>query len=329
MAKLPVTFACGPYDRMEALHLGEVQPEGIDLRYIPIRSSPEIFARMAKTRSFDVSEMSLAHYMVSRIRGDFPYVAIPVFPSRLFRHGYIFVHSGAGIKSPKDLEGRRVGVQEYRQTAGVWVRGILQHEYGVDLDTIRWLEGGVNVPRKPDDEMDLRPIPEINLELIAAGRTLNDMLATGEIDAYFGARRPDALVAGGSVVRLFPDHREQERAYYRKTKIHPVMHTVVIRRDLFDREPWMAESLYKACEESKAWVLKEMRHSGAQRFMLPWMFDELAEMDELFGGNPWPYGLEANRHLLEAFVQYLAEQRFIEQTVPIEDLFAPIVSWSE
>lgn len=329
MGKLPLTFACGPYDRMEALHQGIVQPEGIELRYIPIRSSPEIFARMAKSHSFDASEMSLSHYLVTRIRHGFPFVAIPVFPSRVFRHGYIYINTKAGISAPKDLEGKRVGVQEYRQTAGVWVRGILQHEFGVDLDTISWFEGGVNTPRRPDDVMDLRPIPDIPLQLIPEDRTLNDMLAAGEIDAYFGARRPLALDRGDNVARLFPDYRELERAYYRKTRIHPIMHTVVIREDLLREQPWVAESLYKACEDSKAWVLREMQHSGAQRFMLPWLFDEMADMFELFDGNPWPYGLEANRHTLEAFMQYLVEQRFIETAVPIDEMFAPIVSWSE
>ncbi len=329
MNKLPLTFACGPYDRMEALHQGIVQPEGIDLRYLPITSSPAIFARMAKTRSFDAAEMSLAYYLVARIRDDFPFVAIPVFPSRVFRHGYIYVNSSAGIAGPKDLAGKRVGVQEYRQTAGVWIRGILQHEFGVDLDTISWFEGGVNAPRAADEVMDLRPTRDLRLQLIPEDRTLNDMLAAGEIDAYFGARRPLALDRGDNVARLFPNYRELERAYYRKTGHHPIMHTVVIREELFQDQPWVAESLYKACEDSKAWVLREMQHSGAQRYMLPWLFDEMADMFELFDGKPWPYGLEANRHSLEAFMGYLVEQGFIETAAPIEDLFAPIVSWSE
>ena len=192
MARLPLTFACGPYDRMEALSLGVIQPEGIDLRYIAIQSPPEIFARMVKTRSFDAAEMSLAHYIVSRIRGSFPFVAIPVFPSRVFRHGYVFINRHAGIVAPKDLEGRRIGVQEYRQTAGVWVRGILADEYGIDLAGVRWLEGGVNTPRKPDDDMDLRPVRPLALELIPADRTLNDMLEAGGIDAHFRAPRADA-----------------------------------------------------------------------------------------------------------------------------------------
>jgi 4,5-dihydroxyphthalate decarboxylase len=329
LTKLPITFACGPYDRMEALNLGIIQPEGIDLRYIAIQSSPEIFARMIKTRSFDVAEMSLAHYFIMRTHGEFPYMAIPVFPSRVFRHGYIFVNKHAGISTAKDLEGKRIGVQEYRQTAGVWVRGILQHEFGVDLDSVKWIEGGVNEPRAPDDDMDLRPTRDLSLEIIPGDRTLNDMLEAGEIDAYYGARRPNALDSGQNVVRLFPDYRELEKDYYRKTGFHPIMHTVVIREELFREHPWMAESLYKACEASKAWAMQQMKYSGAQRLMLPWLFNEIAEMEELMGKNAWAYGLEANRPILEAFMQYLVDQHFLEGPAPIDDLFAPIISWSE
>jgi 4,5-dihydroxyphthalate decarboxylase len=314
---------------MEALSLGIIQPEGIDLRYIGIQSPPEIFARMVKTRSFDVAEMSMAHYFISRLRGEFPYMAIPVFPSRVFRHGYIFVNKNAGISTAKDLEGKRIGVQEYRQTAGVWVRGILQHEFGVDLDTVKWFEGGVNESRAPDEHMDVRPAQTLSLEIIPADRTLNDMLEAGEIDAYFGARRPEAFDNGQNVARLFPNYRELEKDYYRKTGFHPIMHTVVIREELFQEHPWMAESLYKACEDAKAWAVKQMKFSGAQRVMLPWLFDEIAEMEELMGKNAWAYGLEANRPILEAFMRYLVDQHFLEKPAPIDDLFAPIISWSE
>lgn len=329
MPRLPLTMACGPYDRMEALAQGHVRPEAIDLRYIAIQSPPEIFARMIKTGSFDVAEMSLAHYMIMRTRGEFPFVAIPVFPSRVFRHGFIFINKNAGIREPKDLQGKRVGVQEYRQTAGVWVRGTLQHEYGVDLRTLKWFEGGVNEPRPPDAEMDLRPLGGISIELIPPDRTLNDMLEAGEIDAYFGARRPGALDRGRNVTRLFSDYRQREKEYYRRTGFHPIMHTLVIREDLYRREPWVPESLYKACDESKRWMLRQMRFSGAQRFMFPWLHDEIAEMDELMGPIPWPYGVEANRAMLEAFNGYLVEQGFLERTLPIEELFTPIINWTE
>jgi 4,5-dihydroxyphthalate decarboxylase len=329
VARIALTMACSPYDRMEALAQGLVQPEGIDLRYLAIQSPPEIFARMIKTQSFDVAEMSLAHYSIMRTRGQFPFVAIPVFPSRLFRHGFIFVNRNAGIAEPRGLEGRRVGVQEYRQTAGVWIRGILQHEYGVDLRSITWVEGGVNEARQPDHEMDLRPIGELKLEMIGPERTLSEMLEAGEIDAYFGARRPAAFDKGRNVVRLFPDYRAREKDFYRRTGFHPIMHTLVIRADLYEEHPWVPESLYKACRESKAWALKQMRFSGAQRSMLPWLYDEIAEMDELMGPDPWPYGLKANRKMLEAFQGYLVEQHFMEAAKPIDELFTPIVEWAE
>lgn len=329
MKKLPLTMACGPYDRMEGLRDGTIQPEGIDLRYIPIQSSPEIFARMIKTNSFDIAEMSLAHYLIMRSRGEFPFVAIPVFPSRVFRHGYIYINRNAGISGPKDLEGKRVGVQEYRQTAGVWVRGILQHEYNVDLLTIHWVEGGVNTPRAEDEDMDLRPVRELSLEIIPADRTLNDMLESGEIDAYYGARRPDALDNGENVDRLFPDYRAQEKAYYEKTGFHPVMHTLVMPEELYREHPWVPESLLKACEASKKLAIENMRYSGAQRLMLPWLFDEIAEMQALMGDNAWAYGIERNRPLLEAFMGYLVEQAFLEKPSPIDEMFTPIVGWSE
>jgi 4,5-dihydroxyphthalate decarboxylase len=329
MSLLPLTLACGPYDRMEALWQGIVRAEGIALRYLAIQSPPEIFARMIKTRSFDVAEMSLAHYSIMRTRGEFPFVAIPVFPSRVFRHGYIFINKNAGIKGPADLRGRRIGVQEYRQTAGVWVRSILRHDHGVDLDSIAWVEGGVNEPRQADHEMDLRPVGELKLEMIGPERTLNDMLEAGEIDAYFGARRPAAFDKGRNVVRLFPDYRAREKDFYRRTGFHPIMHTLVIREELYRENPWVPESLFKACQEAKAWALRQMRFSGAQRGMLPWLYDEIAEMDELMGPDPWPYGLRANRKLLQTFQSYLVEQHFIAAARPVEELFTPIVEWSE
>ena len=307
MAKLPITMACGPYDRMEALNLGVIQPEGIDLRYIAIQSPPEIFARMIKSDSFDVAEMSMAHYLISRIRGDFPYIAIPVFPSRVFRHGFVFINSKSGITSAKDLEGKRIGVQEFRQTAGVWVRGILHSEFGVNLDRVNWLEGGVNTPRAPDPDMDIRPKHGLSLSVIPENRCLNEMLEMGEIDAYFGARRPQSLDTGQNVDRLFPNYRELEKGYYKKTGIHPIMHTLVIREEVYDKNRWIAESLFKACEEAKTWAIQQMRFSGAQRFMLPWLHDEIEEMLSLMGKKAWAYGVESNEVTLNTFMQFLID----------------------
>ena len=321
MPPLRITLACGPYDRTEALRTGLIQPEGIDLTYVAIQSPPEIFARMLTNEAFDVSEMSMAHSLIHRGKGDFPFVALPVFPSRMFRHGYIFVNTRAGIRRPKDLEGRRIGVPEYSQTAAVWIRGLLQHEYGVDLSTLTWVSGGVNAPGRPDALVNWPEgvtIAKIN------DRALNDLLLEGEIDALIGARRPAALGKDARVDRLFPDYRALEREYYAKTKLFPVMHTVVIREAFYREHRWIAESLFKAFAAAKAWCLEQLRFSSSLRYTLPWLHAELDEMAEVFGADPWPYGLEANRHVLTTFVQYLVEQRLLARPLVLEELFVPL-----
>ena len=244
MADRPLTIACGPYDRMEAIRTGDVRIEGIDPTYVAIQSPPEIFARMVKTGSFDVAEMSTSYYLIQRAKGGFPFIALPVFPSRLFRHGFVFINTNAGIARPEDLAGKRIGVQEYRQTAAVWIRGILRNEFGVDLDGVQWLEGGVNVSRRPDTDFDLRPAKPISIETIAPGAMLSDMLAAGEIDALLGARRPASLGRHADVARLLPDYRAREREYFQRTGIFPIMHTLVMREDLFRERPWVAERLW-------------------------------------------------------------------------------------
>lgn len=328
MPNLKLSVGCGPYDRTEALRSGIVQPEGIDLTYVPVQSPPEVFARMIKNHAFDFSEMSTSMYLTLRAKGEFPFIALPLFPSKVFRHGYIFINTDSGIRTAKDLEGKRVGVPEYRQTAAIWIRGILQHEYGVDLDTIHWFEGGANAPREPD-VLDLRPDRDIDIAFIGPEKTLNGMLEAGEIDAMIGARRPFSLDTSPHVARLFPDYREVEKAYYRKTGIFPIMHTLVVDEALYREHPWVAESMYKAFEEAKQWCLEQMRFSGTIRYTLPWLFADLDEMTEVFGPDPWAYGLEANRSTLEALVQYLHEQRFLAERPALEDMFVPIVTSNE
>jgi 4,5-dihydroxyphthalate decarboxylase len=322
MTTLRLSLACGPYDRTEALRTGAVRPEGIDLVYVPIQSPPEIFSRMVSNRAFDVSEMSCAHALIRRGQNDFPFVALPVFPSRMFRHGYIFVNAEAGIRKPEDLRGKRIGVPEYSQTAAIWIRGLLQHEFGVSLETIRWFSGGVNAPGRPDVLVNL-PDAEVSITRVK-DRTLNDMLVDGQIDALIGARKPAAFGRDPRVQRLFPDYREREQDYYRKTGIFPIMHTVVIKEELYREHPWIAESLYKAFVQSKEICAAAMRFSSALRYMLPWLHADLEELSEIFGPDPWPYGLEANRHVLTTLVQYLVEQRLLRRTLPLEELFVPL-----
>ncbi|MBI3975369.1 MAG: ABC transporter substrate-binding protein [Armatimonadetes bacterium] len=327
MATLRLTLACGPYDRTEALRDGVVRPEGIDLIYVPIQSPPEIFARMVSNQSFDAAEMSCAHYLIHRGKGEFPFVALPVFPSRMFRHGYIFVNASAGIRTPQDLEGKRVGVPEYSQTAAVWIRGLLADEYGVRPETVHWYAGGVNAPGRPDALVNLPEAP-VSITRVA-DRTLNDMLAAGDLDALIGARKPAAFGRDPRVQRLLPNYKELEQAYYRTTGIFPIMHTVVLREPLYKEQPWIAESLYKAFVQAKEWCLAQMRFSSALRYTLPWLHADLEEMAEVFGGDPWPYGLEPNRTTLETLVRYLVEQRLLREPLALEEVFAPIMVVSE
>jgi 4,5-dihydroxyphthalate decarboxylase len=324
---LRLSLACGPYDRTEALRTGVVRPEGIDLVYVPIQSPPEIFSRMVTTECFDVSEMSCSLYFIRRSRGDFPFVALPVFPSRMFRHGFVFVSRESGIESPKHLEGKRVGVPEYSQTAAVWIRGILQDEYGVDWRTCRWYTGGVNGIGRPDALVEW-PRQPLAIERVY-DRTLNDMLVAGEIDALIGARIPKALGRDPRVARLFPDYRRVEQDYYRRTGIFPIMHTVVVRESVYRDHPWVVHSLYKAFVASKAWCLEQMRFSGALRYTLPWLHTEIEEAERVLGADPWPYGLEPNRTTLETLGRYVVEQGFVDRVLPLEELFAPVAVVNE
>ncbi len=324
MSDLRLSFACGTDDRMEALRNGVVAVDGIDLDYIEIKAPREIFDRMVQNHEFDVSEMSSAEYVVMRARGDNPFVGLPVFPSKCFRHGFICINRNAGIATPKDLEGRRIGTPLYTQSAAIYIRGDLQHEYGVDLDTIHWVQGAVEKPGSHGHPEPPELLEPVDMEINTGDSSLSELLAAGEIDAILGSRLPTNLGVHADVVRLFPDYRAVERDYYRRTRIHPIMHLVVIRREVYDANPWIAASLWRAFEAAKAWALDEMRFSGAQRYMLPWLYPDLDEIDELFGGDPWPYGVEANRPTLEAYVRYMVDQKFIAEAMPIESLFLPV-----
>ncbi len=324
MGDLTLTIACGPYDRTEALRSGAVKPEGIDLTYIAIQSPPEIFSRMIDFRSFDASEMSLSGYLQMRASGQDDFTAIPVFPSRVFRHGFIFVRDA--IKEPKDLEGTIVGVPEYWQTAAVWIRGILQHEYDVDLSTVEWREGGVDVPLSPEENQARKNMSGFRPQMLAAGECLSEQLAKGKIDAVIGARRPASVGKTLGLRRLFPNYREVEKEYFQRTEIFPIMHTLVVRTEIYERHPWVAESLYKAFSEAKKACLSQMHFTGTIRYTLPWLFADLEEIDDTFGGDPWPYGYPANAKVLVTFASYLHEQGFVQEQIDPSIHFAPILA---
>jgi 4,5-dihydroxyphthalate decarboxylase len=321
--RLTLTFACGRYDRTAALRAGDVTIDGIDLNYVPIDAPRELFDRVAGGE-FDLSELSSSEFISMAGRGDCPFVALPVFPSRVFRHGFIFINTRVGIRAPEDLAGKRIGVPLYTQTAAIWIRGHLAHEYGVNLETIRWVQGAVEksgghgAPKVPPL---LQPA---NIETNQTKHSLGELLARGDIDALIGSRRPETLGHHPDVARLFPDYRSVERDFYKRTRIFPIMHLLAIRRAVYEKNPWITANLYRAFVAAKNFALERMRFSGSQSYMLPWQFADIDEIDEVFGGDPWPYGVEPNRPTLEALVRYMVEQHFIAQPIGVEKLFLPV-----
>lgn len=308
MATLPLTLAVGSYD-----HVRDLQPRGISLNTINLRIE-EIFFRFTRFREWDASEMSFGKIVALMADPDPGFICIPVFVSRVFRHSAIYVRKGSGIASPKDLEGKRVGVPEWAQTATIYVRGMLAHEYGVDLRSIAWTQAGVH---------DAGRIEKVKLHLppglrvtSAPERSLTDMLAKGDLDAVISARDP-----GGE--RMFPDYPAAEAAYFRKTRIFPIMHVVVLRRDVYERDRWIAMNLLQAFEEAKNLSLARAAEIGASATPVPWLADHTRRWREMAGEDFWPYGVEPSRPTLEAFLQYSFEQGICARHLRPEELFAP------
>jgi 4,5-dihydroxyphthalate decarboxylase len=321
MSKLPLSFACWNYDRVQSLIDGTVKPEGIDLNFLSMPVE-ETFFRMMRHQEFDVSEMSASSYLIARDRGFPKFTAIPVFPSRSFRHSGIYINVNSGIKEPKDLIGKRVGIPEYQVTASLFIRGNLQHEYGVHPSELRWFSGGQETPGRIDKlKVDLPP--EINIKPIGSDQTLNKMLEEGEIDALVCPRAPSCFVNGSpNVKRLFDDYASVEKEYFRKTGIFPIMHLVVIKDEILEKDPWVAQNLFKAFLEAKKVVYDNFKQNVALKVTLPWLADEVENTKRLMGEDFWPYGLEKNRTTLEALTTYSHEQGFIKTKPKLEDLFA-------
>lgn len=268
-----------------------------------------------------MSEFSSSEFVSRFARGDRALVALPVFPSRMFRHGYIYVNKRTGIRTPKDLEHKRVGLGLYTQTAAVWICGHLAHQYGVDLSTIRWVQGAIEKGGPHGSPAAPPLLKPAKIENNDSGRSLSELLAAGEIDALAGARHP---TPHPDVEPLFADARAVEKAFYRETRIFPIMHLVAIRRDRYERDPWIASSLYKAFVAARDIALANMRRPGAHAYMLPWIDHDVAEIADVFGEDLWPYGVEANRPTLTALVEYMTEQHLIAAPPAIEDLFVPL-----
>src|SRR4051812_31247201 len=319
---LRLSLACWDYDRTRALADGRVRPDGIDLVYLnqPVE---ETFFRMMRFAEFDASEMSLSSYVASLGQAEPRFIAIPAFPSRYFRHSCIFVSTKSGIRRPEELKGKRVGVPEYQMTAPVWIRGILSDEYGVKVTEYEHLAGGEEEPGRID-KLKIELPPSIRVRPIGATQTLAQMIAEAELDALVTARAPSTFYSRPDAVkRLFPDYVPAEREYYRRTKIFPIMHTVVIRRELYEKNRWIAQSLYKALEQSKSHAMELYRQTAAMPAMLPWLVAHVEEARREMGEDWWPYGVAANRPVLDTFLRYHHEQGLSKRRLQPEELFAP------
>jgi 4,5-dihydroxyphthalate decarboxylase len=315
--RLALTLAISDYDHVRDLASGVVRPQGIELTCLQLPVE-EIFFRFTAFREWHVSEMSMAKYSSLRAAEDPGLTAIPVFPSRVFRHSSFFVRRGGGIDRPEDLAGRRVGVPEWAQTAGVYARGVLVHEYGVGLDEVKWVQAGVNEPgRQEQAQLALPAGVELTVD---RERSLNDMLLAGELDAVISAHPPRDFRGGeGPIVHLIPDYVEREREWHRRTGIFPIMHIVALRRDVFDAHPWAAMELLKAFHAARERSVARLSELTASRFPLPWGNARAAEAREEFG-DPWPYGIAPNRTTLDAFLGFCHEQGITSRRLQPEDL---------
>jgi 4,5-dihydroxyphthalate decarboxylase len=305
---LPLTLAIHPYD-----HARNLRAAGIDLTVLELPIE-EIFFRFTRFREWDASEMSFAKTISLMSQPAPEIVPIPVFPSRVFRHSAIYIGERSGIKTPKDLEGRKVGIPEWAQTAGIYVRGLLQYEYGVDLARIQWHQAGVHQPGRVE-KVQLRLPAGVHITPVP-DKSLAQMLASGELDAVISARDP-----GGR--RLFENCQEIEEAYFRKTGIYPIMHVIVLRRDVYERDRWIAMNLFKAFGEAKRHSMERLVEIGLSHVPMPWLSEHARRWRDIAGEDFWPYGVEGNRATLEAYLQYCFEQGVAQRQLKVEELFAP------
>jgi len=328
MANLKITLACWNYDRTRGLMDGSIRPEGVDLTY-KMAFVAEIFERMVRNKEFEVSELGLTFYLRSLELENPPFIAIPVFPLRFFRHAAVFVNTASGIASPKDLVGKKVGeLLCYGHDAGVWSKGIFKDDYGVPTDSYTYYVG--NIDEHPLPKWDWLPFaapPSVQINQLRADQNLNAMLESGEIDALYSAICPPALLKGSpKVKRLFDNYKDVERDYFRRTSIFPIMHTVVIRRDVYEQNRWLAQSMCKAFQDAKDQCFKQYRMGDAFNsagMSVPWFTALREENQKLMGEDYWPYGLEPNRKVLETFLRYHYEQGILKRRYKLEDLFAP------
>ena len=318
-ARLHLTLASTDYDHVRDLVNGVVRAEGIVLTgfVLPVE---EIFFRFIKNREWDISEMSFGKFIGYASQGNSPFIGIPVFPSRVFRHSAFYVRTDRGIASPKDLEDKTVGIPEWAQTAGIYARGYLAESAGVDLRKIKWVQAGMNEAGR-EEKVEFKLPPGIQYSQ-RRDTSISAMLLSGEIDAAISARVPDAFsTSGGKIVRLYPDYRREEMAYHAATGIYPIMHVIALRRTLFERYPWVAMNLFKAFDQAKHRSLERIQDLTASRIPVPWAAAIAGEWSKNFGADPFPYGLEENRKTLAAFCRFAHDQGITAHRLEPDDLF--------
>lgn len=319
MSRLKLTLACQSSDRTRPILDGTVRIEGCDVT--PLAVDPEeIFHRAFRYHEFDIAELSLSTYSIMRARGDAPYVGIPVFPSRAFRHSAIYVRVGSTIRDPSDLNGKRIGVPDYQQTAGVWIRGILAEHHAFDPTSVTWVQGGQEqAGRTARIALDL-PV-RIKLEAAPEGRTLNQLLEAGELAAIISPRPPQTSEPNATQ-RLFVDYRAAEEDYFRRTRLFPIMHLVGIRAEIDRQSPWLAASLLKAFSEAKQICMAQLGMINFLRASLPWLPDDLVRVRALMGDDHWPYGFKANEACLDKFLSYAQADGLLTHPLAAADIIA-------
>jgi len=300
-----------------------VRPDGIELNFIAIDQPRPIFDRMSGGEEFDVAEYSSSEFTQRFARGDCQFVAIPVFPSIAFRLGFIAINRKSGINGPQDLAGKRIGVPLYTMTAAIFINGILINEFGVDLSNVHWVQGAMNAAGAHGSPTVLPLLKKISIENNTTNKTLGQLLAEGAIDATLGTSLPEEIRTNPDVVRLFPDYVERDKDLYRHKKIYPIMHLVAIKKSVYQRYPFVATSLYDAFVRSKKIALQKLFNLRAVRYMTPFLMREIDDIWEVFGGDPWPYGLEPNRATLQALIKYQQDLGLIAAPVKVDDLFVP------
>ena len=322
VAKVPLTIACGDYDRVAAIKDGRVEVEGCEVTFIPMEPE-EVFFRAFRFQEFDACELSFSSFMIVTSRDESPFVGIPAFVSRVFRHSGIYIRTDRGIEKPEDLRGKTVGLPEYQMTAPVWMRGMMEDEYGVKPNEIHWRSGGQEeagrderTPLVLTNGVDLQPIPE--------DKTLVELFEAGELDALMTARAPSSFLEGKpNIARLFPDYRAVERAYWEKTRLFPIMHLMGVKKSLAEQYPWLPGSLYKALLKAKAIALEEVREIAALNVTLPWVEAEALETRAFMGDDYWRYGIAECAHEIETITRYSYDQGLSVRKLTAEDLFAP------